>query len=150
MCFLPNRRASKDQAPGPIIARAAQRLADMIVIQGSPECQECREKAIHSLTTTASAPATGVHKPIRRSIPATIPMICKATVVNGGPSIRLAIPKLINTAAVSTRRIRRPTPGQPLANVENRRCRIKPRLQSKASATLLKRMKVGSDYPTLR
>jgi hypothetical protein len=30
---------------------------------------------------------------------------------------------LINTAAERTRRIRRPTPGQPLANIENSRCR---------------------------
>src|ERR1700679_566923 len=77
MCFLPKRRASMDQAPGPIIARAAARTACTIGIHGSPECEKYREKAIHTLTMAASVPATGVHEPIRRSIPATAPMICR-------------------------------------------------------------------------
>ena len=115
-----------DQAPGPIIARAAPRTANMMEIKGSPECEKYSEKAIHTFAMAASVPATGVHKPIRRSIPATAPMICRTAVVSGGASSRLAIPKWMSAAAVSTRNSRSPTPGQPLANVENSRCKTLP------------------------
>jgi gluconokinase len=43
-----------------------------------------------------------------------------------GAASRLAIPKWMSAAPVSTRRSRRPTPGQPLANVENSRCKTLP------------------------
>ncbi len=115
-----------DQAPGPTIAKAAPRTACMMAIHGSPECEKNREKAIDTLTIAASVPATGVHKPIKRSIPAPIPIICRTTVINGGAASTLAIPKWMSAAAVSSRRSRRPRPGQPLANVENRRCKILP------------------------
>ena len=125
-CFLPKSRASMDHAPGPIIARAAARTACTMGIHGSPECEKYREKAIHTLAMAASVPATGVHKPIRRSIPATAPMICSTTIVTGGAVSTPAIPKWMSAAPVSTRRSRRPTPGQPLANVENSRCKTLP------------------------
>lgn len=125
-CFLPKRRASMDQEPGPIIARAAARTACTIVIQGSPECEKYSDKAIHISTTAASVPATGLHKPIRRSIPAPAPIVCRTTTVAGGAASTPAIPKWMSAAPVSTRRSRRPTPGQPLANVENSRCKTLP------------------------
>ena len=64
-----------DQAPGPTIAKAAPRTACMMAIHGSPECERSREKAIHTSTMAAKDPATGVHKPTRRSNPAPAPMI---------------------------------------------------------------------------
>ena len=79
MRFLPKSRASMDQAPGPTIAKTAPRTACTTGIHGSPECEKNREKAIHTLTMAASVPATGVHKPTRRSIPAPAPMICRTT-----------------------------------------------------------------------
>ena len=71
MCFLPNSRASIDQAPGPTIARVAPRVANMMGIQGSPG----REKAIHTSAMASKAPVTGVHNPTRRSTPAPAAMI---------------------------------------------------------------------------
>ena len=62
MCFLPNSRASMDQAPGPTIAKTAPRIASEMGIHGSPECEEYREKAIDTLTMAASTPATGVYQ----------------------------------------------------------------------------------------
>jgi hypothetical protein len=126
MCFLPKSRASMDQAPGPTIAKTAPRAACMMAIHGSPECEENRNKAIHTFTKAASAPASGVHKPARISRPAPTPILCRMIVTNGGASRRLAIPKWTSATPVSTRKSRRPTPGQPSANVENNRCTILP------------------------
>ena len=61
----PKSRASMDEAPGPIIARAAPRAACNNAIHGSPECEENSVKATQSFATAASAPATGVHSPTR-------------------------------------------------------------------------------------
>src|SRR6516225_3284951 len=68
MCFLPKRRASIDQAPGPIIARLAASVAKIAAIQRSP----VREKMVQTSIMVASALTTGVHKPIARSIPAVV------------------------------------------------------------------------------
>ena len=124
MCFLPYRRASSDQAPGPIMANAAAKMACARVTHGSPECEENREIAIHTLAEAASAPASGVNTPANRSIAAAMPMICRATVNGGGPSRMPLIPKSISAAPVSKRSRRRPAPGHPSANVENSRCTI--------------------------
>jgi len=124
MRFLPNSRASSDQAPGPIIANAAAKIACERAAQGSPECGENREIAIHALAAAASTPATGVNKPTNRSSADATPIICRATVNGGGPSRMLLIPKWISAAPVSKRSRRRPVPGHPSANVENSRCTI--------------------------
>ena len=93
MCFLPNRRASIDQAPGPIIANAAAKIARARVTHGSPECEENREIASHTLAVAASTPATGVNMPTTRSTAVAIPITCRTTVNGGGPSRTLLIPK---------------------------------------------------------
>jgi hypothetical protein len=72
MCFLPNSRASTDQAPGPIIAKLAPRMASISGTSGSPT----RDKTTHSSTMVTSSPPAGVHKPTRRSIPAPAPIRC--------------------------------------------------------------------------
>jgi len=122
MCFLPKSRASIDQAPGPTIAKAAPRTACMMAIRGSRECERNCENAIHTLAMAAKDPATGVHRPARRSNPAPAPMTCSTTVINGGASRRQMSPEWISANPVSSRRSRRPIPGQPSANVENSRC----------------------------
>jgi hypothetical protein len=98
----------------------------MMASHGSSECEKNHEQAIQALMMAANVPATGVHKPIRRNMPAPTPIICRMTVVKGGAASTLASPKRISTTAVSSRRIKRPTPGQPPANVENSRCKNAP------------------------
>jgi hypothetical protein len=54
---------------------------------GNPWIAGMREKPRESdrhLAIDASVPATGVHKPTRRTIPAPIPIICRTTVASGG------------------------------------------------------------------
>jgi hypothetical protein len=62
--FLPNRRASTDHAPGPIIASAAPKAPSLTCIHGSLQCDRTR----HSSATAISTPATGVHKPTSNSV----------------------------------------------------------------------------------
>ena len=81
MCFLPNNLASIDQAPGPIIAKVAPRVANMMGMNGLSG----REKAIQTSTMATSVPAIGVHKPTRRGIPALTAIICGRIGVNCGP-----------------------------------------------------------------
>ena len=73
-----------DQAPGPTIAKTALRTACMMGIHGSSGCEKYRIKTMQTLTVAASAPAKGVHKPTRRSIPAPIPTVCRTAAANGG------------------------------------------------------------------
>ena len=92
MCFLPNNFASMDQAPGPIIARAAPRVACIVGIQGSPECEEKRASAIHNLTIVTMTPTSGVHNPAKTNNPAATPMLCRAAISNDGFCSRFAMP----------------------------------------------------------
>ena len=126
MRFLPKSRASIDQAPGPTIAKTALRTAWTIGIHGSPECERMRDKAIQTLRIAANPPATGVHKPISKRIPEAAPIICKTTMADEGAFSAPTIPKWISAAPVSSRKSRRPTPGQPPAKVENKRCKTLP------------------------
>jgi len=71
MCFLPKRRASSDQAPGPIMATLAPMAAKRSEIQENPP----REKPIHNSTATTVAPEMGVQSPTRRSVPAAAAII---------------------------------------------------------------------------
>jgi len=81
MCFRPKSRASMDQAPGPTIAKLAPRTASPIGMQESPGS----EIAIHNSARVMTDPATGVHKPARRRIPAQPAMICGATNSGAAP-----------------------------------------------------------------
>src|SRR5579872_902944 len=69
--FLPNRRASTDHAPGPIIANVAPKVASVSDIQrlAAPVT------TIHNSTAATSAPVTGVHNPTRMNKPRTAPVI---------------------------------------------------------------------------
>ena len=115
MRFHPKRRASTDQAPGPSSARAAPRVAIRIRVHGSPGC----EKTFHTSMTTRSDPATGVHKPAIRSIPAPVAITHNMAGPNGGPLHSFVTPRSITSTPVTRRMSNRPIPGQPRANVEN-------------------------------
>jgi hypothetical protein len=120
--LLPNRRASMDHAPGPIIAKHAASVAAATAFQGSPSGDEILEIPIHPSTITVNAPTTGVKKPIIRTTPAAIPKIWSAPDTGGEPAYVQTIPEWISATPVSKRKRRRPAPGQPSANVENNRC----------------------------
>ena len=88
MCFLPKRRASIDQAPGPIMANVAPSTTNVTEDTGSPAL----EHRIHPFAIATSVPATGVHSPIKRSIPATAPTACGTISAQAGASNRQMIP----------------------------------------------------------
>ena len=73
--FLPKRRASIDQTPGPSIASAAAIVANRIWDQGSPVVKKARDKSARAAKT---APAMGVQRPAQKSNPAT-PSVTAAT-----------------------------------------------------------------------
>lgn len=70
MCFLPNSRASIDQAPGPIIAIVALSVARMIGIEGSA----MRERITQTSIKLTSVPTTGVHRPTKMNIDKPAPI----------------------------------------------------------------------------
>ena len=119
MRFLPKRRASTDQAPGPSIASPAPNIANSIWLQGSPE----RQKAPHNPMTAAAPPAMGVHKPAHRKNPAAASISSLSKCCWWGDSTDPTNPSWNKTLPAPSRRQRRPIPGQPLAKVENKRCR---------------------------
>ena len=120
-CFRPNRRASTDHAPGPIIANDAPDVAKRIGIPPQPQ-----ENATHTSMTVTSAPQKGVNKPRSRKIAAPAPIKCGSIKANGGASLRCANPKQNRNVAVTRRSRKRPLPGQLFGNVEKRRCKHTP------------------------
>ena len=68
MRFHPNSPASTDQAPGPIIARAAPNVPNRMRVHRSTGC----DSAFHSSRNATVAPAIGVHNPASRSNPAAV------------------------------------------------------------------------------
>lgn len=107
-----------DQAPGPIIAKEPPRIAKRIAIQGSLFF----DKMTHNWLPATTVPATGVHNPTRRSIPAPAPINCGRISANW-VARRCATTQYNRATAVTKRWRNSPLPGQPLANVENKRCR---------------------------
>jgi hypothetical protein len=118
-CLRPNRRASMDHAPGPIIASAAPDAANRMEIPPLP----APEQAIHTSSTAINVPQTGVHKPRSSSIPAPVPIRCGT---DKDASLRRPNPKQNRNAAVIARCRRSPLPGQPFGNAEKRRCKSTP------------------------
>lgn len=106
-----------EQAPGPIIANVVPRVAKTMGIEGLPP----PAKTIHSSLAAMTAPATGVHKPTRSSIPAPAAIIC-GTIDAKWLSPRCPATQQRRTVADNNRWSRRPRPGQPFGNVENKRC----------------------------
>jgi hypothetical protein len=122
MRLHPNRRASTDHTPGPIIASAMLVLASRIFRQGSPDLTI----KLHTAKAAIRHPETGVHKPANRRTPpitaapsrAAGSIDCAAR-TPGSPNARATVP-------ATRRKIRRPAPGQPWANVEKRRRKHSP------------------------
>jgi len=125
MRFHPKRRASTDQPPGPSSARAAPRVPSKILGHGSPGC----ENAFHSAMIATTAPAMGVHKPTSRSSPAPTASTHNKAGAIGSPPRSVVTPRTTIAIPTTNRMIRRPTPGEPRANVENSRRTRKPRLR---------------------
>jgi len=75
MRLRPNKRASIDQAPGPIIANVAPNTATMMEDQISAAFAHSN----HPPAIATNVPATGVHRPTKRHVPTTAPNICGTT-----------------------------------------------------------------------
>lgn len=88
MCLLPNRRASIERAPGPIMANVAPSAANMIEDTALPAF----DHRIQPLATATNVPATGVHRPTKRSEPATAPTSRGTIAVHSLASDRQMIP----------------------------------------------------------
>src|SRR5437016_13856338 len=119
MRFLPKSLASTDQAPGPIIARVAPNVAKRIGIQGVSG----RANAIQSSAIATSVPITGVHNPSARTSPAAAAIICGVVKIRAESLSTRSIAEKKRAAPVTSRWTKRALPGQPLANVENKRCK---------------------------
>jgi hypothetical protein len=119
--FHPKSRASTDHVPGPSSAKAAPMVPNKMLAHGSAGC----EMAFQNPKTATSAPAMGVHKPASKSIPVAIAST-SATGSIGGPVRSLMSPEAITLIPAISRSKRRPAPGQPQANVENRRRKTTP------------------------
>jgi len=122
MRFHPKRRASTDHKPGPNIARAAPMVPSRRATHRSPASVRICEISI----TATNVPATGVHIPgIRR-----IPHPAKNTdiifvLVGEGALHRIELASTISAEPTTTRMRSKPVPGQPPANVEYRRRRVR-------------------------
>jgi len=119
ICFLPNNCASTENAPGPIIARVAPKVAMRIVIPASP----WYARPAHTSTAATRAPAKGVHNPIMTKIASTAPIACgDVAAVRCCPLNNT--PASWSSAIPATRRwTSSPQPGQPLANVVKSLCK---------------------------
>ena len=116
-CFRPNRRASIDHAPGPVIANVAADVARRM------EIPLVEENAIHASTIAIRVPLIGVHKPKSIKIAGHAATTCGMTKANCGVSLRRPNAHQNRNVAVIRRCTRRPLPGQPFGNIEKRRCK---------------------------
>jgi len=98
MCRLPNSRASRDQAPGPIMANVTPRAAGIKGIQ-EPVVRETR---IQISARPISVPTKGVHKPNRINIPKPAAM-SSGKAADKDASVSRLTAQWIRTAAVSAR-----------------------------------------------
>ena len=117
--FRPKRCASIDQAPGPSIARLAAIEAAITEAHHS----STRELAIQSSTSADTTPAMGVQSPTIKKTPrpaARSGIACCSKRADVRDALRASC---IRKAKRARRNTRRPFPGQPLVNVENRRCK---------------------------
>jgi hypothetical protein len=86
MCFLPYRRASTDQVPGPIIANVDPRTANAT---GMPAVSGAN-RAIHASMPATRTPATGVHNPAISRRPASAPRLWWMASRHTGVAVRQA------------------------------------------------------------
>ena len=118
----PKRRASIDNRPGPNIARVQLMVASNDATTGSADIWKA---ILHTSTTATEAPTMGVQRPAIKKIPHTARRIREMLPL--GPWIKITESVRQMSATPRTRRmIKRPTPGQPPANVEYRRRNVTP------------------------
>lgn len=117
MRFHPKSRASRDHAPGPIIAKAAARVAAKTQAHTSLGTANM----FQSSTSATIVPAIGVHNPARRRIPAPIDNMDAIIGSEEGRLISRELAEKTKAPPMTKRISNSPTPGQPRANVENSR-----------------------------
>jgi hypothetical protein len=122
MRFHPKRWASTDQPPGPISTKAPPNVARKISGHEVP----LSAKVLHSASIITRDPAIGVHKPTTRSSPSPIASMSKIAGSIAWSIRNLSIPCAMRAIPATSRMSKSPTPGQPRANVENRRCKRTP------------------------
>ncbi len=138
-CFRPKKRASIDQAPGPIIAKLRPNPQTMIAVHGSAG----PKKTSHSCLAATRRPTYGVPSPITRRTDA---INCNTIVAILGLALDCRNASRKRIVAMRNLWIRRPMPGHPAAKVENKRCTI----QVKVFAIKAPRAKGGSRAPPFR
>src|SRR5580692_7888637 len=122
MRFHPNRRASMDQKPGPNIARAAAAVPNNSHTHLSPGTVSIFQISIKAM----EVPTIGVHKPAISSNPAPIKSRAGIVTFIGGRSVHSLKPaRTISTEPTTTRMRSNPAPGQPPANVEYSRRKLR-------------------------
>jgi hypothetical protein len=115
----PNRTESIDHQPGPSIAIAPQMQTSSIPSFGSSELL----RIIRISRSTAKIPATGVQSPMSSS-PPEITIVSGSSPASRNPSVMdTARPAEARYPPEATRNRRRPAPGHPFGNIENRRCK---------------------------
>ena len=122
MRFHPKRRASTDHKPGPNIARAAAEVPSSSHTHLSPATVSIFQISINAI----EVPTIGVHKPTISSIPAPIKSTAGIVTFIGGGSLHSLKPARTTRAEPTTKRMRsKPVPGQPPANVEYKRRKMR-------------------------
>jgi len=122
MRLHPNRRASMENKPGPNIASAAPAVPSNSQSHLSPDTANIFQISINAM----EVPTIGVHKPAISRTPAAIKSTAGIVTFIGGGSLHSL--KLARTTRVepTTKRMRsKPVPGQPPANVEYRRRKMR-------------------------
>ena len=114
-CFRPKKRASTDQAPGPIIAKLAPKPARMIAVHGSAD----PAKTSHSCVAATRSPIYGVPNPVTRRTDA---INGSATSAECGSATGRRNASRKRMVPMRNRCRSRPVPGHPPAKVENKRC----------------------------
>ena len=117
MRFRPNRRASTDHAPGPIIASATPNAANTI---GIDELLNWNKRRANS-APARNKPAMGVQRPTIKSTEQAAASNCRAmenvTAGAAGPLMNCR-----RGVAVTARRNSKPIPGQLSGNIEKSLC----------------------------
>jgi len=117
MRFRPNRRASTDHAPGPIIASAAPNAANTICMEALLKWNKRRD----SSATHMNRPAIGVQRPRINSAEQVAAQNCKVT-DRGSAGANGPAKNCTSGTAATARKNTKPVPGQPSGNVEKSRC----------------------------
>jgi hypothetical protein len=126
--FQPNKRASREKAPGPSRAMAAEMAmigaSASFDSKGLNNCSGNQEKAIPRLSRPARRLSNGVRNPISRPIPLSKRSAVDTNTISvmRSEDSRQRIPCPPRAVPTTTRRSRSPAPGRPAGNAENNLC----------------------------